>query len=120
MEYEFDSMMGFDKLGLYYEVHIAGIDGECFSYGIYFDNGITDEKFNETNKAIDEFIKQYKDKDIYLGYINVSKTDDKVEIYLDLGGVDSKYQNTAINGVLKALNNVQGIKTVIINEGCAF
>jgi hypothetical protein len=50
-------MMGLDKLDLYYEAHVAGLDGECFSYSIYFDDVITDKKFEETHKAIDEFLK---------------------------------------------------------------
>ena len=120
MEYEFDSMMGFDKLGLYYEAHMAGMNGECFCYSVYFEEGLTDEKFEETDKAICEFIKPYNDKDIYLGYLDVSKVDDKVDIYLDLGNVDPEYSETAINGILKALNNVSGIKCVIVNEGCDF
>lgn len=120
MEYELDSMMGFDKLGLYYEAHMAGIDGECFSYSVYFENGITDEKYDETNKAIDAFLKPYNDKEIYMGYIDVSKDDDKVSIYLDLGNVDPDHEQTAINGILKALNSVSDIRSVIVNEGCDF
>ncbi len=120
MEYGFDSMMGFEKLGLYFEAHIAGIDGECFNYSVYFDNRITDEKLDEANKAIDEFINPYNDKDIYMGYIDVSENDGKVNIYLDLGGINPDDEATAINGILKALNNVKGISKVIVNEECGF
>jgi hypothetical protein len=120
MEYEFDSMMGFDRLGLYFEAHLAGIDGECFNYSVYFDNGVTDEKTDEVNKAIDEFIKPYSEKDIYMGYIDVSENDGKVNIYLDHGGVNPYDETTSINGILKALNNVKGISKVIVNEGCGF
>lgn len=118
MEYRFDDMMKFEKLGLYYEAHMAGLDGECFYYSIYFENGLTDEKFEETDKAIDEFLKPYNEKEIYLGYIDISKDDDKIFIYLDLGNVNPDDEETAINGILKALNNVSGIKLVIVNEGC--
>ncbi len=111
-------MMGLDKLDLYYEAHVAGLDGECFSYSIYFDDVITDKKFEETHKAIDEFLKPYMAKKIYLGYIDVSKKDDKIFIYHDLGNVNPNYENIAINGILKALNNVTEIKSVIINENC--
>ncbi|MDO5559840.1 MAG: hypothetical protein Q4F95_09615 [Oscillospiraceae bacterium] len=116
MEYELDNMIGVDRLGLYFEAHVADIDGECFNYSVYFENGITDEKFEETNKAIAEFMKPYNDEDTYLGYIDVTKEDDKVSIYLDLGNVDPDYEDTAIHGILEALNNVSGIKSVIINE----
>ncbi len=114
----FDSMLGLDKIKPYYEAHMEGIEGECFDYSIYFEDAVTDEKFEEVCKAIREFHKPYDDKDIYLGYIDVSKQDDKIFIYLDLGNVDPNYENTSIQGILKALNNVSGIKSVIVNEGC--
>lgn len=120
MEYDLDEMMGFDKLGLYYEAHMAGIDGENFHYNVYFEEDITDEKVKETNNAIAEFLTPYCDKDIYLGYIDVSKEDDKLYVYLDLGNVKPEYQDTAIKGILKALNNVQGIRSVIVNEDSDF
>lgn len=118
MKYPCDDMIEFDKLGLYYEAHMAGLDGECFHYSVYFENGLTDEKFEETDKAIDEFLKPYNEKEIYLGYIDISKDDDKIFIYLDLGNVNPEYEETAIKGILKVLNNVSGIKSVIVNEGC--
>jgi hypothetical protein len=120
MEYELDSMMGFDKLGLYYEVHMAGIDGENFSYNVYFEENPTDETLMEVNNAVTDFLSPYNDKDIYLGYIDVSKNNDKLSVYLDLGNSDPEYEDTAIKGILKTLNNVQGIKSVIVNEDCDF
>jgi hypothetical protein len=120
MEYELDSMMGFDTLGLYYEAHMVGIDGENFSYSVYFEENPTDEKLTEVNNAITEFLSPYNDKDIYIGYIDVSKNNDKLSVYLDLGNSDPEYEDTAIKGILKTLNNVQGIKSVIVNEDCDF
>lgn len=120
MEYELDGMMGFEKLGLYYEVHMAGIDGECFCYNIYFENSPTDEQFEETDKAIGEFIRPYVEKDIYMGYIDVTKEAERLSVYLDLGNVDEENQDPAIKGILTALNTVSGIKSVIVNEDCGF
>jgi hypothetical protein len=120
MEYNLDKMMGLDKLELYYESHMAGIDGENFSYSIYLEDNNIYDKFIEVSKAITEFIKPYDDKDIYMGYIDITKDDEKVSIYLDLGNVEPQYEDVAIKGILKALNDVQGIKSVIINEGCDF
>lgn len=116
MGYELDDMMGFDKLGLYYEAHMAGFDGECFLYSVYFEDELTDEKFAEADEAIGEFFRPYSEQDIYLGYVDVSKAEDKVIIYLDLGNVEPEDSDTAIKGILKALNNVVGIKQVIVNE----
>lgn len=120
MEYEFDNMMNFAKLGLYYEAHLAGIDGECFFYSVYFEDAPTDEKLEETIKAVNEFLKPYEDKDIYMGYLDITKEDDKINIYLDLGNVKPDYEQTSIDGILTALNNVSGIKAVILNEDSGF
>lgn len=120
MEYELDGMMGFDKMDLYYEVHMAGIDGECFNYSVYLEDGYSDAKLEEMKKAIDDFIIPYEDEDINLGYIDVSKNDDKVNIYLDLGNADPEESDTAIKGILRTINNVPGIKSVILNEDCDF
>jgi hypothetical protein len=120
MEYNLDKMMGLDKLELYYKTHMAGIDGENFSYSIYLENNNIYDKFIEISKAITEFIQPYDEKDIYMGYIDITKDDEKVNIYLDLGNVEPQYEDVAIKGILKAINIVQGIESVIINEGCDF
>ncbi len=121
MEDELNSMIELDKLNLYYEVHMVGLDGECFTYSIYFKDEINDEKVEKVAKAIEEFENQYNDdEDSYIGYIDVSKEGNKVNIFLDLGNVSPNYENISIQGILKAINNVPGIKQVIINEDCAF
>lgn len=51
-----------------------------------------------------------------MGYIDVYKGEDQIMIYLDLGGVSEENCNMAVTGILKALNSVAGIKSVIINE----
>lgn len=113
---ELDGMMGFDRLGLYYEVHMLGIDGECFYYNVYFDDGLTAARLAEVQSAIDAFLAPYNEKEVYLGYIDVSDNEEKAGIYLDIGGVDPDNANDAIYGVLRALNDVTGIRQVLINE----
>ncbi len=108
--------MNFDRLNLYYEVRLDGIEGECFNYSVYLDD-ITEEKYKEICKAVHDFQKSYEEKDIYMGYYSVSREDDKIEIYLDLGNVKPEYENTSIDGILLALNKVSGIKSVVVNEG---
>lgn len=124
MNEEFDEMgfdltksMGLDKLGLYYSIKADGIEGECFNYSVYLDSDVTEEKCREIGSAIGEFFAPYDEKEIYTGYLDISKEDDKIEIYLDLGNVKPQYENVSINGILLALNNVSGIKSVVINEG---
>lgn len=117
MDFDLTKSMGLDKLGLYYSIKADGIEGECFNYSIYLDGDVTEEKCNEIGKAISDYFKPYDEKEIYTGYLNISKKDDKIFIYLDLGNVKPQYEDVSINGILQALNNVSGIKSVIINEG---
>ncbi|MCM1273108.1 MAG: hypothetical protein NC225_04195 [Clostridium sp.] len=113
---DFDEMMGFDKLDLYFEVQVAGFDGECFLYSIYFEDDCPDDKLKEINTVIDEFFEPYNDEENYLGYIDITKKNEKVEIYLDTGNVEPEDIDTAVTGILKALNAVGGIKSVVVNE----
>lgn len=114
MDFEFDEILGISSLELNYEAHVAGFDGECFTFTIYFENAVTDGDLAEINKAVDDFMQPYNEEDIYLGYIDVSRKDDNGFIYLDLGNAEDC--NEAIHGILMALNNVAGIKSVILNE----
>lgn len=109
--------MGFDKLGLYYSIKMDGLDGECFDYSVYLDGDVTEEKCEEIGNAVKDFRKPYNEKEIYMGYLDISAYDDKIFIYLDLGNVGPQYENVSINGILLALNNVSGIKSVVVNEG---
>lgn len=115
-----DEMVGIAQLNLNFKVHMAGIDGESFIYNVYYSEEITEKKFAETKKVVDEFASTYEDQDSYLGYINVSKEDDKVVIYFDLGLEDMDSSNRAICGLAESLNKVAGIKSVIINEDSSF
>lgn len=117
MDFDLTKAMGLDKLGLYYNIKADGIDGECFHYSVYLDCSVTEEKYKEICNAVHDFQEPYQEKDIYMGYYSVSKEDDKIEIYLDLGNVTPKYEQVSIEGILKSLNNVSGIKSVVINEG---
>ena len=121
MQENLDRMIGLDKLELYYEAHMVGIDGECFNYNIYFKDMLNDEKVEEIKDVIEKFKNQYNDNDdSYIGYIDVSKDGNRVNIYLDLGNVSPNYENISIQGILKAINNVEGIKQVLINEDAVF
>lgn len=115
-EFDFDSILGVDQLDLNYEAHVAGFDGESFLYSVYFDGGVTDEKAEEIQQVMSDYSSQNGDEENYMGYIDVYKGEDQIMIYLDLGGVSEENSNVAVTGVLKALNSVSGIKSVIINE----
>lgn len=109
--------MNFDRLNLYYDTRMDGFDGECFDYSVYLDGDITEEKYQEICKAVHDFVAPYEEKDIYMGYLSISKEDDKIFIYLDLGNVKPDYEQVSIDGILLALNKVSGIKLVVVNEG---
>lgn len=120
MDFNLDEMVGLDQLNLNFEVHMVGIDGENFMFNVYFSEEITEEKFAETEKVVSEFASTYEEQDMDLGYVNVSKEDDKVVVYLDLEIEDMELSNRAICGLVEALDKVSGIKSVMINEDCGF
>lgn len=117
VERDFDSMIGLEDLDLYYEAHLVGLDGECFIYSIYLENEISSEKFEEIKKAIEYFSENFDyNGDDYPGYIDVSIREKNIVIFLDLGNVLPQNEDISIQGILKAINNVEGIKKVMINE----
>ena len=117
MEYEFDNMIGLEKLDLYYKAHLVNLDGECFIYNVYLDNEINDKKFEEIKKTIEDFSKEFDyNGDKYPGYIDISVKEKNIAIFIDVGNVLPQNQNIVIQGILKAINKVKGIKKVMINE----
>ena len=114
-EFDFDSILGIDQLDLNYEAHVAGFDGESFLYSVYFNGGVTDEKAEEIRQAMSDYSSQNGDEENYMGYIDIYNGEDQIMIYLDLGGVSEENSNMAVTGILKALNTVAEIKSVIIN-----
>ncbi|MCR5718104.1 MAG: hypothetical protein K6F80_03590 [Oscillospiraceae bacterium] len=115
--------MNFDELGLYYPATLAGFDGECFHYSVYFDIPVTQTLCDEIQNALDAFFEPfYENDDTYPGDIMVMNEDDMVQIELDLGNVkpESAFQNEVISGVLQGLNNVSGIQRVVVNENCDY
>lgn len=116
MEYELDSFFKFNTLNTYFEVHVAGIEGECFEYNIYFEDGADADKVAEVDKAIYEWSSQYDDEDEYVGYIDVSPAENSVHVYLDLGSMDEEDCDRSIYGIVNAIKDIKGIKCVIVNE----
>lgn len=120
MKYEYDSMfyqwIGIEKSELYYEVHLVQLD-EGFSYDVYFDNTITSQKFDKINNLVENFEKNYNyNDDDYAGFISVSKNDNIIHIYIDIGNVLPQNQKISAQGILKILNKIDGIKKVMIND----
>ena len=112
---DYDSILGISALGLNYESHMAGFDGEDITYSVYYEGELTDVKFEETKKAISDFQGSF-DEDDYPGFIDVANRKDKVRIHLDLGNTKPETGFRSMQGILKALNTVDGISRVILNE----
>ena len=115
MEYKLDSFFKFDTIGTSFEVHVAGIEGECFEYNIYFEEGADKDKVTEVDMSIHEWSSQYGEDD-YVGYIDVSLAENSVHVYLDLGGVEPEACDRSIYGIVNAIKDIKGIQCVIVNE----
>lgn len=116
-EFDWDSSLGLKKLSLNYPVHAEGIEGECFTYSVYFETEVGEQERKTVVNAINTYDFKLSGDD-YIGYTDVKATNGRVEIYLDLGNTQPQNENKIIHGILFALNNVQGVKNVIVNEGC--
>ena len=105
-----------DKSALRFPVRTEGIDGECFTYSVYFKDGINDAKIKTVSDALNAYDFKLIDDD-YPGYISVSEEDGKALVYLDLGNTKPQNENRIIQGILLAINDIPDIEKVIINEG---
>ena len=116
---ELDEMLGLPTLELSYPVTTEGFDGECFTYSVYFTDGKADQtRADAISKAIDAYDFALEEDD-YIGYLDISANEDKISIYHDFGGIESQNCNPVLHGVLLALNGIEGIKNIVINEGCS-
>lgn len=119
-DFEWDEILGLTGLALNYTAHAEGMEGECFLYSVYFTDGTAnEEQADAVRNAIQAFDFKLTDDD-YIGYLDISATDNKIQIYLDLGNVAPQNENKIIHGILLALNSVQGIEKVIVNEDMDF
>ena len=110
----YEEVLGIDTEAFDYEVTVEGFDGEMFIYSVYFDHDVTQGDTEKMNSRIEAL---YEDcgEDDYYGYIMVGDPDgSKCDIMLDLGNADDERM---IGGILYALDGMDGIERVIINEG---
>ena len=109
----------YNSLGLSYEVSFEGLDGEMFTYSLYFDPKPGEE---ETARIVDDIFdriseKQGQDDSAYYGDIFPYTTDDGyIMIVLDLGNADD---DRMVEGILHAMDGTEGLTQVVINEGAA-
>ena len=111
-----DGLKELQKLGLYYDVQVDRLNnGRTYAYSVYFDDGVSDEKMEEVSHAVQSYMIPYTNKNTYLGFVSFTKEDERIFICLDAEDVSPDYEGTAIQGILKALESVKGIKQVIVN-----
>ena len=116
---DFDEIFGFSALGLRFPVSVAGFDGEDFRYSVYFDEDPEGKK-DAVETAAAQFESECEARNMYPGWFGVSCQDGKVMIVHDLGNVDPEDIVPAIRGLLAAIDAVDGIREVVINEGVGF
>ena len=115
-EPDWNRILGLTALSLSYPVHAEGMDGECFSYRIYFSDGTAgEEKANAVRDAVLAFDFGLNGDD-YIGYTDFSADEQTVSVYLDLGNTEPQNQYKIMHGILLALNSVPGIQKAILNE----
>ena len=116
----FKEYMGLNSLDIGYEVDVEGFDGECFSFNVYFGGDVTEKNFNDADNAIGKFFTENETDDRYLGYVDVSNETEYISIYLDLGNVEPEDCNFVVQGIIKALDSVEGVERAVINEDSGF
>ena len=116
---DFEEIFGFRELGLSFPVQVEGFDGETFRYSVYFDAD-PEEQEEALAQAVMRYASERETADVYAGYLDVWPADGKLVVVHDLGGLEPPDTISAIRGLLKALDAVDGIRNVVINEGVGF
>ena len=108
-------VFGFSFMELSFEAALDGFDGENFHYNIHFDQDVTKEDIAEIEKRLNAECSKYSEED-NIGYVSQAEIADErlVTVMLDLGNADTEVM---ITGIVQALNGMDGIEKVVINEG---
>ncbi|MBR4553989.1 MAG: hypothetical protein IKO27_00180 [Ruminococcus sp.] len=96
-----------DKLGLSYEPHISGRDGNTLTYTARFDRSVNEKTVEEIKEQIEKKCGKLAEDNNY-GKTTVKLTGDRtIEILLDLS---SATDLKAVTGIFKALDSIEGIE----------
>lgn len=104
----------------YYIVSYGGgvYEGSIF-YSVFFDHNL-DMKFTDSMRKVLRLALESREKEgIILGYSDIlldKNMPNVARIYHDIIDVEEENLEAAQNAVLNALNSIEGIKEVIINE----
>ena len=115
----YKKMLHLDKVKTYFPIECEGIYGEEFIYSIYFDDLLVDKHFEDVRNLLDYLQDDNSLDDHYLGYVEAIVLDNRVVIIHDIGNVGEK-DTLAVHDVLTGLNDIRGIKKVVINEKALF
>ncbi len=109
-----DSYFGIGELGLYYDAHIEGMDGEMFIYKAEFSRDIGEDTSKEFYAMLEKKCGKLDEDNFYGEVFAEIKSARELEIVLDLGNAA---EDKAITGILRALNEIEGVAKVTVNEG---
>ncbi len=110
--FSYDQFFGADRLGLGYEAHFEGFDGEMFIYKVELNKDIDDSTLSTFDEQLEKKCGKLTEDNFY-GDVTVNKKGPReLQIILDLGNADS---DKAILGILKALNEVEGVVKATVN-----
>lgn len=114
-EWTMEEMLGIDGLDLSCKVRVDGFDGESFVYSIYFDRDVTEEDIAEAEARLEPLLSRNSEEE-YHGYISevYKNADNMLLVMLDLGNAED---DSFIAEILIALDGMEGISEVVINEG---
>jgi len=106
--------LGINDLNLKYPVRIISIDGEMFDYSVEFNRDVTEEDKKNIIAEITKKCGQQVDDNYYGDYFLLDGRNSRyLRIILDLG---NSYTDKAVTGILRALNEIDGVSSVTINE----
>ena len=104
----------------YFPVTVEGIDGENFTYTVYFSEVPEEESLNSMNSGLAQAFSKYNSSGrgaaAYMGPLEM-ESGTVYTLYLDLG---SAPDDQLVTEVLRVLGGYEGIDRVIINEGGGF
>ena len=107
-----EEQLGLDKLKLSYDLSINGYDGEMFIYNVYFEHTVTEDDIYAVMKSMNGVSDSNDEKNFY-GNILVFPQEERAAIMLDLENADD---DRFITEIPVALNGINGIERVVINE----
>ncbi len=108
---ELRKMLKLDELKLNYAIEIQNFEGESFTFSVRAKDGNTQNIYEMLKEKLEQYQESEGDD---IGYMDVSCESDYVLIFCDLGSAHDEIN--ALHRLLYKIDEVSGIKSVVINE----